>query len=95
MPEAKSRASTNATLSPRVAASKAHPGHYSAADHHDVELLGSESLPGDRALCRSQRRGGPPLPAVRCLDWVAHETGSCQLLVGRWCGTKASCSAAS
>lgn len=36
--------------------------HYSAADHHDVELLGSESLPGDRALCRSQRRGGPPCP---------------------------------
>ena len=64
--------------------------HHAAADDHDVELLGAESLPGQRALSRSKSGSRPGLRAARCLDRVAHHKGLLtgetlvRLLVGRW-----------
>ncbi len=58
VPEAKSRASTNATLSPRVAASSKRTGaHYSAADHHDVGIA--------RFRSRFRRPRAVQVPALR------------------------------
>ena len=42
--------------------------HHTAADHHDVELLGAQSLPGLRALVGSEEG----LTVTRPQDRVAH-----------------------
>ena len=81
MPDAKSRASTSATLSPRVAASSAAPApDHAAADDDDVELLAAEPLPGLFPLVEIQQC----MPVARRGDRVAHaKHSSCYSSVGR------------
>ena len=73
------RASTSATLSPRVAASSARPGpHHAAADDDDVELLSAEPLPRQHPLLGAQE--GSPLPG----SGISHaERNSCYSSVRR------------
>ncbi len=54
---------------------RATGAHHASADDHHIELLGAESLPGQRALPRSKSGSRPGLCAARRLDRVAHHRG--------------------